>query len=54
MDVSLSVGEGVDLVQQRGQSVDGGGEARKDDGFTRGDILVELVVGWKGVCVVDA
>ena len=54
MDISQTVGEGVDLVQQRGQSVDGGAEEGEDEGFTRGDVLVELVVGREGVCVVDA
>ena len=52
--MSQTVCEGVDLVQQGGQSVDGGAEERKDQSFTRGDILVELVVGWEGVRVVDA
>ena len=38
--MSQTVGEGVDLVQQGGQSVDGGAEEREDEGFTRGDVLV--------------
>ena len=54
MDVSQTVGEGVDFVQHRGQSNDRGAEEGKDEGFTRGDVLVELVVGGKGVRVVDA
>ena len=54
MDVSQAVGEVVDLVQQRGQSVDGGAEGREDEGFSRGDVLVEFPVGWEGVRVVDA
>ena len=54
MDVSQAVGEGVDLVQQRGQSVDGGAEEGEDEGFTHGYILVELIIGREGICVVDA
>ena len=54
MNVSQPVGEGVDLVLQGGQSVDGGAEERKDKGFARGYILVELIVGWEGARVVDA
>ena len=53
MNVSQTVGEGVDLVQEGGSSVDGGAEERKDEGFARGNILVELIVGWEGIRVVD-
>ena len=51
--MSQTVGEGVDLVQQRGQSVDGGAEEREDEGFPSGDVLVELPVSREGVSVVD-
>ena len=54
MDVSQTIGKGVDLVQQRGQSVDGGAEEREDEGFSRGDVLVEFPVSREGVRVVDA
>ena len=39
MDVSQTIGEGVDLIQQGGQGVDGGAEEREDEGFTRGEVL---------------
>ena len=52
--MSQTVGEGVDLIQQGGQSVDGGTEEREDEGFPCGDVLVEFPVGWEGVRVVDA
>ena len=48
-----TVGEGVDLIQEGGQSVDGRAEERKNEGFTRGNIMVELIVGREGVRVVD-
>ena len=54
MNVSQTVGKGVDLVQKGGQRVDRGAEERKNEGFASGDILVELVVGWEGVRIVDA
>ena len=54
MNMSQTVGEGVDFVQQRGQSVDGGTEEGKDETFAGGDILVELVIGWEGVRVVNS
>ena len=52
--MSQTVGEGVDLIQQRGQSVDGGAEKRKDESLSCGDVLVELPVGLEGIRVVDA
>ena len=51
--MSQTVGEGVDLIQQRGQSVDGGAKEGKDEGFSRGDVLVEFPVGREGICVID-
>ena len=54
MDMSQAVGESVDLVQQRGQRVDGGAEEGEDEGFARGDVLVEFVIGRERVRVVDA
>ena len=51
--MSQTVGEGVDLVQQRSQSIDGGTKERKDEGFPRGDVLVELPVGREGIRIVD-
>ena len=53
MNMSQTVGEGVHLVQQGGQGVDGGAEEREDEGFPRGDVLVEFPVGREGVRVVD-
>ena len=53
MYVSQTVGKSVDLVQQRGQSVDGGAEEWENEGFTCGDVLVELSVGREGIRVVD-
>ena len=52
--MSQAIGKGVDLVQRRGQSVDGGAEEREDEGFSRGDVLVEFPVSREGVRVVDA
>ena len=51
--MSQTVGKGVDLVQQRGQSVDGGVEEREDEGFPRGDVLVEFSVSRERIHVVD-
>ena len=53
MDVSQTVGEGVNLIQQRGQSVDGGTEEREDEGFSRGDVLVEFPVSREGLRAID-
>ena len=51
--MSQTVGEFVDLIQQRGQGVDGGAKEWKDEGFSRGDVLVELPVGREGIRVID-
>ena len=53
MNVSQAVGEGVDFIQQRGLSVDGGAKERKDEGFSRGDVLVELPIGRERIRVID-
>ena len=54
MNMSQTVGKGVDFVQQRGQSVDRGTEEGKNESFTHGDILFELVICWEGVRVIDS
>ena len=54
MDVSQPVGEGVDLVQQSGQSIDGEAEERENEGFSSGDVQVEFPVRREGIRVVDA
>ena len=53
MDMSQTVGEGVDLIQQRGHGVDGGAKEREDEGFTCGDVLIEFPIGWEGIRVTD-
>ena len=51
--MSQPVREGVDLVQQGGQSIDGGAKQGEDKSFAGGNVLVELVVGRKGIRVID-
>ena len=53
MDVSQTVGEGVDLVQQRGQSVNGGAEEGEDEGLPCGDVLVQFSVSRDRIRVAD-